>query len=248
MRTSARPTTTSRGLRPHAVGAAVAAALLAATACGPSGDDGTGDDTGAGRPSATGSAAPGGTASPRPEDTTTSEPEGTPTARPSATATKKPGGGSGGGTTTVATCTQEQLAVSSQLEPADSKDPRHVLLTVQNVSDKKCNLHRYPHVRVGADSQADTPVIKDSDPDPGKPVTLDPGREGHAALLVAGGGRDEYEATSISITLQGATPGTHAGSAIDVPMPAARLYADDGQLVTHWTTASGFALRFITSK
>jgi hypothetical protein len=31
-------------------------------------------------------------------------------------------------------------------------------------------------------------------------------------------------------------------------MPVDTLYADDGQLVTYWTTASGFALDFIMSK
>jgi hypothetical protein len=38
------------------------------------------------------------------------------------------------------------------------------------------------------------------------------------------------------------------GSPIDVPMPTSALYADNKQLVTYWTTASGFALRFIMSK
>ncbi|MFE7109213.1 hypothetical protein ACFU98_00535 [Streptomyces sp. NPDC057575] len=33
-----------------------------------------------------------------------------------------------------------------------------------------------------------------------------------------------------------------------VPMPVDTLYADDGQLVTYWTTASGYALDFIMSK
>ncbi|MFB6838150.1 DUF4232 domain-containing protein [Streptomyces sp. NPDC056361] len=250
MSTSARRTTRThtRNLRPYAVGAAVAVVLLASTACGPDGDDGAGRTGGSGRPSATTPATPGGTASPQPEDTTTSEPEVTPTAKPRVTKPNLPGSGSDAGTTAIATCTQEQLAVSSELEPPDSKEHRHLLLTVQNVSDKKCNLHRYPHVRLGADSQADTPVIKHTDPDPGKPVTLDPGREGYAALLVSGGHRDEYEATSITLTLQGAETGTHAGSPIDVPLPVAKLHADDGQLVTYWTTAPGFALRAIMSK
>ncbi|MFD1276142.1 DUF4232 domain-containing protein [Streptomyces kaempferi] len=115
-------------------------------------------------------------------------------------------------------------------------------------SDKKCNLYRYPLVRLGADARTTVPVIKGSDPTPGVPVTLAPGEEAYAALLVSGGARDEYEAKSITLSLQGRKLGSNAGKPIDVPMPAPTLYADDGQLVTYWTTASGFALDFIMSK
>ncbi|MFJ5834535.1 DUF4232 domain-containing protein [Streptomyces sp. NPDC093089] len=252
-----------RGWKPYAVGAVVVAALLTSTACQGAGNGsgqgkGPGSGTGTARPSATGPSAPGGTPSAKPTDGGASPSAGTPTetspAKPGATTggsgkgKGKGGSGNDGGASTIPTCTQEQLAVSSELEPPDSKEHRHLLLTVQNVSDKQCNLYRYPHVRLGADSQADTPVIKDTDPDPGKPVTLAPGREGYAALLVSGGHRDEYEARSLSLTLQGPQPGTRVGSPVDVPLPVAKLHADDGQLVTYWTTASGFALRAITSR
>ncbi|MET8094946.1 DUF4232 domain-containing protein [Streptomyces sp. NPDC005236] len=150
--------------------------------------------------------------------------------------------------TTVPACSQKNLGVSAVKEPADSKDARHLLLIVQNAGDKKCNLYRYPLVRLGADARTTVPVIKDSEPDPGVPVTLAPGQEGYAALLVSGGARDEYPAKSITLNLQGRQPGSGAGKAIDVPMPVKTLYADDGQLVTYWTTASGYALDFIMSK
>ncbi|MFI0963295.1 DUF4232 domain-containing protein [Streptomyces sp. NPDC021080] len=143
----------------------------------------------------------------------------------------------------VATCSQKELGVSAVKE----RDARHLLLTVQNASDKKCNLYRSPLVRLGAGT-GNTPVIKDSDGTPGVPVTLSPGQEAYAALLVSGGGRDEYEAKSITLGLQGSKPGSSAGKPIDVPMPVNTLYADDGQLVTYWTTASGYALDFIMSK
>jgi len=156
--------------------------------------------------------------------------------------------GGSGVKATVAACSQEVLGVSSVKEPADSKDARHLLLIVQNAGDKKCNLYRYPLVRLGADARTTVPVIKESDPDPGVPVTLAPGEEAYAALLVSGGARDEYVAKSITLSLQGRTLGSSAGKPIDVPMPVNKLYADDGQLVTYWTTASGFALDFIMSK
>ncbi|AVV44615.1 DUF4232 domain-containing protein [Streptomyces sp. ID05-04B] len=158
------------------------------------------------------------------------------------------GSGGTGGKGAVAACSQDVLGVSAVKEPADSKEARHLLLIVQNAGDKKCNLYRHPLVRLGADARTTVPVIKESDPNPGAPVTLAPGEEAYAALLVSGGARDEYEARSITLGLQGRKPGSTAGRPIDVPMPAPTLYADDGQLVTYWTTASGYALDFIMSK
>ncbi|WMX44446.1 DUF4232 domain-containing protein [Streptomyces roseicoloratus] len=148
----------------------------------------------------------------------------------------------------MADCVVADLGVSAVKEPPNSKESRHLLITVQNTGDATCNLYGHPYVRLGADAQTTVPVIKDSDPDPGRPVTIAPGEEAYAALLVAGGKRDEYAARSITLTLQGRKPGTKAGGAVDVPMPVATLYADDGQLVTYWTTAEGMALDFIMSK
>ncbi|MBQ0984707.1 DUF4232 domain-containing protein [Streptomyces sp. F63] len=226
------------GWKPCLLGAAAVAALLASTGCQ------------AGAPKASDDAKP------------SDEPSAAASAKPDASSPAKTGGGSGdtggsddndggkganGGSGTVAACTTDDLAVSATKEPANSKDARHLLITVQNAGDKKCNVYNYPHVMIG-DAQRTTSVIEDSNPDPGKPVTIAPGEEAHAALLVAGGGMDEYEATAITLTLHGSKPGSKAGGPVDVPLPVGKLYADDGQLVTYWTTASGFALDFIMSK
>ncbi|MET9956178.1 DUF4232 domain-containing protein [Streptomyces sp. NPDC006339] len=218
-------------------GAAVVAALLGTTACGPDAAEDSATAAPSDRAGTTGPAKPGGAAS--------ATPDGADSPKPGATSGTPAGSD---GPTAVAACTTEHLAVSARKEPADATTARHLLITVQNAGDKACALYGYPRVRLGADAQATVPVIKDSDPDPGKPVTLAPGDEAHAALLVSGGARDEYEAKSIRLTLQGRTPGSTAGRAVDVPMPVRTLYADDGQLVTYWTTASGAALDFIMSK
>ncbi|WP_045558771.1 DUF4232 domain-containing protein [Streptomyces sp. FxanaA7] len=146
----------------------------------------------------------------------------------------------------VAACSPQVLAVSSSKEPADSQDARHLLLTVQNTGTKKCDLYRYPLVRLG-NGRNTSRVIEESDPHPGKPVTLAPGKEAYAAVLV-NGPMDEYEAKSITLSLQGRKPGSAASKPIDVPMPVETLYANDFQRVTYWTTAPGFALDFIMSK
>jgi hypothetical protein len=239
MNTAARTSHTShdnpRGWKSYGLGAAAVAALLASTACEPGAAGGSDDAKASDRPSATSSTKPGKTASASPggESGVTGGSDGS--------------GGGNGDTATVAACTADDLGVSATMEPADSKDARHLLLTVQNAGDKKCNVYHYPYVEIG-DAQRPTPVIKDSDPDPGQPTTIAPGQEAHAAVLVAGGGMDEYPAKKITLTLQGSNPGSKAGKPIDVPMPVDTLYADDGQLVTYWTPASGSALDFIMSK
>ncbi|MFF3312328.1 DUF4232 domain-containing protein [Streptomyces sp. NPDC002952] len=156
------------------------------------------------------------------------------------------GSGGRGTKAAVATCSPEVLGVSASKEPADGEDARHLLLTVQNAGDRKCSLYRYPLVRLGA-GRTTAPVIEESAPDPDKPLTLAPGEEAYAALLV-NGPMDEYEAKSITLTLQGRRPGAVAGGPVDVPMPVPTLYANDGQRVTYWTTAPGYALDFIMSR
>ncbi|MDX3641749.1 DUF4232 domain-containing protein [Streptomyces sp. MB09-02B] len=158
------------------------------------------------------------------------------------------GGKAGGsaGKSAVPACSQEVLGVSASKEPADSKDARHLLLTVQNTGTKKCDVYRYPLVRLG-DGRRTAPVIKESDPHPGVPVTLGPGEEAYAGLVV-NGPMDEYEAKTITLSLQGRKPGSGAGKPINVPMPVKTLYANDFQRVTYWTTAPGVALDFVMSR
>jgi len=244
----------ARGWRSHALWAAAVAALLASAACGPTPKAAEPSDP----PSGTASADPSGTVPATPSRPASADPGGTGGSDDKGNSSggsddkgsdDKGGSSSGGkgGSRTVATCTTQDLAVSATKEPADSKGARHLLLTVQNAGTRTCNVYRYPYVKIG-DAQAPTPVIKDSDPDPGKPVTLAPGKEAYAALLVAGGGRDEYDARSITLGLQGSTSGSTTGKTLDVPLPVSTLPADDGQLVTYWTTASGYALDFVMSK
>lgn len=245
-----------RGRRAYALGAAVITVLLASTACGQS-EAATSDDAkSSDRPSVAASTKPSEAASTKPSETAPTKPSEAASVKPSGTSGTT-GGNSGtsdsntnntGAKNTLAGCAEDALAVSATKEPPDSKEARHLLITVQNVGNVKCNLYRYPHIRLGADAQTTVPVIEDSDPDPGKPVTIAPGEEAYAALLVSGGARDEYEAKSITLRLQGSKVGSDDSGPIDVTMPVKTLYADDGQLVTYWTTASGFALDFIMSK
>ncbi|MGW1067350.1 DUF4232 domain-containing protein [Streptomyces aureus] len=276
MNTSARRNRTSPGRwTSYALGATAAATLLATTACGHGTVKDAEGSTSSERPSASASAKPGGASADAGGTSagsggasagstngtsgtgrtggkgTTGGTGGTSaTGRTGSTGSSTGSGGGtaggtgGGGKAAIVPCTQKELGVSAVKE----RDARHLALTVQNASTEKCNLYGYPTVQLGADAQFTTPVIKDSDGTPGEPVTLDPGQEAYAALLVSSGTTNEYAAKSITLSLQGPTPGSSADGPIDVPMPVGTLYADNSQLVTYWTTASGFALRFIMSK
>ncbi|WP_327319144.1 DUF4232 domain-containing protein [Streptomyces sp. NBC_01235] len=219
----------------YALGAAAVAALLASTACESSAADGSGNLKPSDQPSTTNPAKPGETGSSKPSGISSNT---------GGNGGSDHAGGAGGDSATAA-CAEADLAYSATNEDKQGEPVRHLLLTVQNAGDKKCNVYHYPYVKIG-NAQAPTPVIKDSDPK--ALATLAPGEEAYAALLVAGGARDEYEAKSITLTLHGSKLGSKAGAPVDVPMPVDKLYADDGQLVTYWTTASGYALDFIMSK
>lgn len=151
-------------------------------------------------------------------------------------------------TGTTPACTTEQLATSAENQDEKGKQARHLLITVQNVGDKKCTLYGFPFVQLGPDAQAPVEAIQDSDPDPDNPTVIAPGKEAYAALLVSGGRRDTFDAESLSISLQGGPDADSKPSdPMDVPLPVAKLTADDGARVTYWSTASGFSLRFIMS-
>jgi hypothetical protein len=152
------------------------------------------------------------------------------------------GVGSGGGV-----CSEDGLSFSATSEDGAGEPVRHLLLTVTNTGEEECDVYHYPYVQLGADAQAPAAVIEESAPQ--ALVTLAPGDQAYAAVLVSGGAMDEYEADTVSLILQGRDPGSNASESVNVDLPGVdTLLADDGQLVTYWTTASGLALDFIMSR
>lgn len=202
---------------------ALAAVLASTTACG-SGSGGAG----AAKPPRTSGSATAGATTPA---TTAGRTAGT------------PAGDAGTGEGADA-CTRDDLASSATNEDGEGRDPRHLLLTLTNAGDKVCSLYRYPYVRLGAYSRSPVPVIEDSDPR--TLLTLAPGEEAYAALLVNGGKTDAYETKAITLRLQNRDPGSTTGDPVPVDLPAVGSF-DEGARVTYWTTAQGYALDFIMS-
>ncbi|NUS14037.1 MAG: DUF4232 domain-containing protein [Streptomyces sp.] len=142
------------------------------------------------------------------------------------------------------TCTDDDLTASATSEDGQGRQPRHLLIVLTNSGDKKCNLYHYPYVRLGAYSRSPVPVIAASDP--GAPVTLAPGDDAYAALLVNAGAMDTYETKAVTLRLQDRREGSTTGDPISVELPAVAAF-DDGARVTCWTTAQGYALDFVMS-
>ncbi|MEU6381245.1 DUF4232 domain-containing protein [Streptomyces sp. NPDC046909] len=222
-----RNRTNRRAWTSYALGAAAVAALLATTACEPGSSDAA-DEAKASTPaSATSSAS---------------------SAAPSTTASADAGGsgsedsgGDDGSETPL--CTIEELAVSAQNYDGKGEDIRHILLTVQNVGDGKCDVQGAPEVTLG-DAQGPAPV-KDAT-DSGEPITLAPGDEAYAGVLATGGGMDTYDVTFIKLGLGSPGGEAEAGPEVDVPMPVDSFPADDGQWVSYWQGTEGLAMRPVT--
>ncbi|MFE2322806.1 DUF4232 domain-containing protein [Streptomyces sp. NPDC059385] len=230
----------NKAIRKAAAAAVLGALLLASTACEPSRADAAGGSKTSEQPSATSSPTAGETASAKP---------GEASAKPGA-GSAKPGGASGnaggaagkGDGAAVAACAVSDLAFSATSEDEKGKPVRHLLLTVTNTGNKKCDLYEYPYLKFPG-ARAPIAVIKDSKD---APATLAPGEKAYAALLANGGHMDTYDTDTIPLALQSPNPGGKPGESVSVALPG-QVSFDDGARVTYWITASGLALRFIMS-
>ncbi|UUU37979.1 DUF4232 domain-containing protein [Streptomyces sp. NBC_00162] len=209
-----------------AVVAALGALLLAGTACESSGADGSDDFKPSDRPSATRSPKAGETAS----------------AKPGGGSANTGGEASSSNSAAVVACAEGDLAFSATNEDEEGKSVRHLLLTVTNTGNKRCNVYHYPYLKFAYAREAFA-VIKDSED---APATLAPGEKAYAALLANGGGMDTYDTNTIPLSLQGPDLGSKVSEPINLDLPG-RVAFDDGARVTYWTTAPGLALRFIMS-
>ncbi|UUU37977.1 DUF4232 domain-containing protein [Streptomyces sp. NBC_00162] len=144
--------------------------------------------------------------------------------------------------TAVVACAEGDLAFSATNEDEEGKSVRHLLLTVTNTGNKRCNVYHYPYLKFAYAREAFA-VIKDSED---APATLAPGEKAYAALLANGGGMDTYDTNTIPLSLQGPDLGSKVSEPNNLDLPG-RVAFDDGARVTYWTTAPGLALRFIMS-
>ncbi|MFE1783693.1 DUF4232 domain-containing protein [Streptomyces sp. NPDC059506] len=157
------------------------------------------------------------------------------------------GGGGGGGA--AALCASKDLSFSTTIQDKKGEDPRHILITATNVGERECSVHHYPYVYLGDHTDARYPVDVYEDSAMEEPVTLAPGDEAYSAMLAGGIPMDQYETDFFTLFLHGREHGSDSSDGrepISVDLPRTVAF-DDGARLTHWTTASGFALDFIMS-
>nr|WSW67709.1 DUF4232 domain-containing protein [Streptomyces sp. NBC_00995] len=229
-----------QALRSTLWGAGVVAALLAVTACQPSG----GDDAAAG-PS--GSASAGKNPS---QSTESSSDSGTGSGSGAGDdATGDSGETSGGNGTDHQDCKVTDLSAAVELQDAAGETPRHFLLTVTNGSTSPCVLNEAPLVRLGAGNSAPT-VEPLAEPDT-EPVVVEGGGKAYAGLYVFGndeGGEAEYDQSTRFTASLVAGEGTELSGTLvfDLPDGLHTVSYDDAARVNGWAGTEGLAMRPIS--
>lgn len=229
MRTSRR-TTHARTL--GALGLA-AAALLTATACEPS-DDKAGA-TPPPKSSASPSVLPSGSAS-APAVPSTSAPS---SAKPSTPG--RPGEAEGDPTGTDGNCPDEYTDVKVEWAVPPTKDDSKLLLTVTNTSTKPCKLRTYPVLRLEDGHGRLVGVFENSKPR--TEVTLAPGKEVYAGLLLRQSNKDVSTlVNNMALAPHGQSPHNNTGEGVLLEMPKGGVHVDDKARVTYWNSSSEAAV------
>ncbi|MGW6202350.1 DUF4232 domain-containing protein [Streptomyces sp. NPDC055089] len=223
-------------LRSTLLGAGVVAALLAATACEPSGGDGA--------------AAPSGSASAAGSPSKGAEPSGDSgtgsSSSPATDATGDSGETGGGNGTDHQDCAVTDLRPSVELQDASGETPRHFLLTVTNGSASPCVLNEAPMVRLGTGDDAS--IVETLEEPDTEPLVVEAGGKAYAGLYVFGndeGGEAEYDQSArFNVTLV-AGEGTELSGklAFDLPDGLHTVSYDDAARVNGWAGTEGLAMR-----
>ncbi|MEU9205212.1 DUF4232 domain-containing protein [Streptomyces sp. NPDC048332] len=227
-----------QALRSTLLGAGVAAALLAATACQPSGGDGD-------------AAAPSGSVPAAGSPSKGTEPSGDSgtgsSSSPAADATGDSGETSGGNGTQYQDCTASGLGTAVELQDASGETPRHFLLTVTNDGGAPCVLNDGPLVRLAAGNDAST-VEALGEPDTEPVVVEGGGGKAYAGLYVFGndeGGEAEYDQADRFTATLVAGEGTELRGTLvfDLPDGLGTVSYDDAARVNGWAGTEGLAMR-----
>ncbi|WP_168220658.1 DUF4232 domain-containing protein [Streptomyces sp. RFCAC02] len=131
----------------------------------------------------------------------------------------------------VAACTDTTVELTTTLYENDSA--QHMLLTATNTGDETCALYAYPLV-IFYDRDDYIGPLESAMED----VTIAPGDEAYAGLLLFRIDAPTDAVPSMSVLLQGRTAEDDpAAPPIEVPMPGGFVNIDDNPLVTYWNTS-----------
>lgn len=225
-----------QAVRGTLLGAAVVAALLATTACRPSGEDDN-------------AAAPTGTASAGKNPSKSTPPStdtGTGASSTPGEATGDSGETGGGNGTDHPDCKAADLTTAVELQDASGETPRHFLLTVTNGGKSPCVLNDAPQMRLGAGD--DAPIVEPLEEPDTEPVVVEGGGKGYAGLYVFGndeGGEAEYDQADRFTATLVAGEGTELSGTLvfDLPPGLRSVSYDDAARVNGWAGTEGLAMR-----
>lgn len=225
-----RKTTHTRAL--GALGLA-AASLLAATACGPD------DDKPGATPPPKSSASPSGSPSGSPSASASASAPTGPSA--SSAAPGRPGEAEGDPTGIDGNCPDEYTRVKVEWAVPPVKDDSRLLLTVTNTSDKPCKLRTHPVLRLEDGNGRLVGVFSNSKPP--SEVTLAPGKEAYAGLLLRQSSKDVSDLVkNMALAPHGQRPDNNTGEGVLLQMPKGGVYVDDKARVTYWNSSSEAAV------
>ncbi|MEU7118585.1 DUF4232 domain-containing protein [Streptomyces zaomyceticus] len=232
-----------RGLRGTLTGAAVIAALLAATACQPAG----GEDKGAAPTSAAPSAgSPSDGAGSKTAEPTGDSGTGTGDGGPSKDTTGDSGETGGGNGTAYQDCEVTDLNTAVELQDPAGETPRHFLLTVTNGTKTPCVLNDAPMIRLRAGN--DAPIVETLGEPDTEPVVVEGNGKAYAGLYVFGndeGGEAQYDQSDRFTATLVAGEGTELGGTLifDLPDRLDSVSYDDAARVTGWGGTEGLVMR-----
>ncbi len=229
-----RTTTHTRTL--GALGLA-AVALLAATACEPS------DDKAGATPPPKSSTSPSVSAS-APAASSTSAPS--PAASSAASSAKpsapgRPGEAEGDPQGINGNCPDGYTDVKVEWALPPTKDDSKLLLIVTNTSTKPCKLRTYPVLRLEDGHGQFVGVFENSKPQ--TEVTLTPGKEAYAGLLLRQSNADVSTLVkNMALAPHGQSPDDSTGEGVLLEMPKGGVRVDDKARVTYWNSSSEAAV------
>lgn len=213
-----------------------AAALLTATACGP------GNDKAGATPPPDSSPSPSASASAPSASTPSAAPSSAkPAASPSPSEPGRPGEAEGDSQGIDGNCPDEYTAVTVEWAVPPTKDDSKLLLTVTNTGTKPCMLRSYPVLRLEDGHGRLVGVFAESKPQ--KEVTLAPGKEAYAGLLLRQSNKDASTLVkNMALAPHGQSPRDNTGEGVLLRMPEGGVYVDDKARATYWNGSSEAAV------
>ncbi|MFI5980026.1 DUF4232 domain-containing protein [Streptomyces sp. NPDC051555] len=219
----------------------LAAALLATTACGPGGDKAGSaqSPTSSASPSASSSTTTSAPTAPSAPASSSTKPSAEPAA--SASSPGRPGEAEGDSKGVDGNCSDDDTRVSVEWAVPPVKDDSKLLLTVTNVGTKPCELRSYPVLRLENGHGRLVGVFTGSKPRTA--VTLAPGKQAYAGLLLRQGNKEAATlVTDMALAPHGQSPTANTGEGLLLQMPKGGVYVDDKARVTYWNSGSEAAV------